>query len=160
MQEGENPIRIVEVGGVKVEVDLRTAKVVNSYKVGDKVKVLVKSYSGYQSYPGFIVGFDAFQNLPTIVIGYVDNIFGTSGEVKFAYLNAQQKEVEICPMSEDDVVPNLETIRTYFDRSLAVKTKELEEMRARKEYFLRQYGAVFGVAAKDMVPPPASPAAA
>ena len=35
--------RIVEIGGVKIEVDLRTAKRVDSYRVGDPVKVLTKS---------------------------------------------------------------------------------------------------------------------
>ena len=37
--------RIVEIDGVKIEVDLRTAKRVDSYKVGDNVKILEKEKS-------------------------------------------------------------------------------------------------------------------
>ena len=37
--------RIIEVNGIKMEVDLRNAKRIDQFKVGDSVKVLVKSYS-------------------------------------------------------------------------------------------------------------------
>lgn len=38
--------RIVEINGVKIEVDMRTAKRVDSFRVGDNVKVLDKDYNG------------------------------------------------------------------------------------------------------------------
>ena len=60
--------RIVEIDGVKVEVDLRTAKRVDSFRVGDNVKILDKSYQDYKVKPGIIVDFAEFQELPTIVI--------------------------------------------------------------------------------------------
>ena len=40
--ENENK-RIIEVNGVKMEIDLRQAKVIDNYKVGDYVKVKVVS---------------------------------------------------------------------------------------------------------------------
>ena len=46
--------RVVEIEGVKVEVDLRTAKKVDTYRVGDAIRVLVKSYSGWDTHPGVI----------------------------------------------------------------------------------------------------------
>ena len=36
--------RIIEIDGMKVEVDLRHAKRVDTFKVGDNVKILDKSY--------------------------------------------------------------------------------------------------------------------
>jgi hypothetical protein len=46
-------MRIVEVDGIKLEIDERTARTIESYKVGDPVKVLVKSYGdSYNIYPG------------------------------------------------------------------------------------------------------------
>lgn len=148
-----DPIRTIEINGVKIEVDLRTAKKIESYKVGDRVKVLYKKYSGYRASPGVIVGIDAFKNLPTIVIAYIEDPLsysGDAGQVTFAYLNAESNDVEICPMCEDDIVPTRDTMRVYFDRAIQKKAGEVEEMKMRKEYFLRQYGIAFGVAAEEV----------
>ena len=37
--------RIIEINGIKLEVDLTTAKRIDEFKVGDNVKVLRKSYN-------------------------------------------------------------------------------------------------------------------
>ena len=39
--------RIVEIDGVKIEVDLRTAKRIDTFAVGDNVKVLCKEYNNW-----------------------------------------------------------------------------------------------------------------
>lgn len=146
-------IRVIEIEGVKVEVDLRTAKQVNSYKVGDRVKLLLKTYSGHEVKPGVIVGIDAFKKLPTIVIAYIPEILGygaTTGKISFAHLNAESKDVEICPLSEEDILPNRETVVAYFDRAIEEKQKQIEDVERRREYFLRQYGTTFAVAAEDL----------
>ena len=149
MQDGH--IRVIEVAGQKFEVDLRTAKRVDQFKVGDKVKVLKKKWGdSYVSYPGAIVGIDAFQKLPTIVIAHIENPLDGTGKVDFTYLNADTKDVEICPMCEDDIVPTRDTIIAYFNRAMDVKLKEVEEIKMKKEWFLRQYGTAFGIAAPDL----------
>lgn len=149
----DDHIRTIEIEGVKIEVDLRTAKKIEAYKVGDRVKVLVKGFSSWTSHAGVIVGIDAFKNLPTIIIAYIKDILsfsGAGGEVSFAHLNAESKDVEICPMCEDDIVPTRDTILTYFDRAIQKQTIELEQISMRKEYFLRQYGVAFGVGAEEV----------
>jgi hypothetical protein len=143
-------MRTIEIEGHKLEVDLRTAKTIEAYKVGDKVKVLTKNYSGWQTHPGILVGIDAFKNLPTVVIAYIESVFSSTGEVKFAYLNAESKETEMCPMSEDDIMPNRATIIDFFDKSINQKQAEVDAIVARKEYFLRQYGVAFGVGAEEV----------
>lgn len=64
--------RVIEINGVKLEVDMRYAKRVDELRVGSKVKVLNKEYSSYKVYPGVIVGFEEFDNLPTIVVAYLE----------------------------------------------------------------------------------------
>lgn len=50
--------RIITVNGIKMEVDLRQAKVVDNYRVGDMVKVLNKEYNdSYKVYPGIVTDF-------------------------------------------------------------------------------------------------------
>ena len=36
--------QIVEINGVKFEVDMSSAKIISEYKIGDKINVLVKDY--------------------------------------------------------------------------------------------------------------------
>ena len=38
--------RIIDINGMKMEVDLRTAKRIDTFKVGDNVKVLATEYNG------------------------------------------------------------------------------------------------------------------
>ena len=76
--ENQEQKRIIEVNGVKMEIDLRNAKVVENYKVGDYVKVLIKEYNSYKSYIGNIIVFDNFEKTPTIVIAYLKNEYSSS----------------------------------------------------------------------------------
>lgn len=139
--------RIIEINGQKFEVDTRTIKKIDHFRCGLPVKVLIKpAYSNdYTVYPGAIVGIDNFKSLPTIVIAYIPDTLGNTGELKWAYLNANTKDVEIVPMSESDVLPNRETILMMFDRAIALKQSEMDTLNRRKEYFLRQFGTAFGI---------------
>ena len=61
--------RIIDINGMKMEVDLRTAKRIDTFKVGDNVKVLATEYNGTHSIkPGVITDFAMFKDLPTIVV--------------------------------------------------------------------------------------------
>lgn len=140
----EEHMRIIEVNGIKMEIDTRSAKRVDTFKVGDRVRVLVKSYSGYEVYPGAIVGMAMFKALPTLTIAYLPGLLSRGGEVKFVYLNAQSKDVEIAPMVDDDIVPTREAVLKYFDDAISVKNAEIETIRDKKEWFLRQFGTAFG----------------
>jgi hypothetical protein len=142
--------RIIEIEGVKLEVDLRAAKRVDTFKVGNRVKVLTKNYSGYESHAGVIVGIDAYKSLPTVVIAYIDNPLSSSCELKFAYLNSQSKDLEICPMAEHDEVMTHQTVVKHFEAAIAKKRREMEDIEIKRDYFLRQYGVAFGVGAEEV----------
>lgn len=148
MSESEH-MRTIEINGMKLEVDMRTARKVETFKVGDRVKVLVKNYSGYKSHPGAIVGIDAFNNLPTLVVAYVPDVFSNDGKIEMAYINAQTEDTEICPMVEDDIVPTRQTILDYFNKSIDRLDEQKREILTRKEYFLRHYEVAFGVEATE-----------
>lgn len=134
--------RIVEINGVKVEVDLRQAREVRSYRVGDKVKLLRKTYDGYKTHPGVIVGFDNFEKLPTIVIAYFESSWTADPKIEFAYLNAQSKDVEACPMIGDEEAPTLEEFNAYFGRAVEKKRAEIRELEEKRDYFVRRFGMV------------------
>ena len=70
--ENEN-IKTIEINGVKLEVDLRTCRRIDTFKVGDNVKILKKQYNEYRVYSGVIVDFVNFKERPAIVVAYFDH---------------------------------------------------------------------------------------
>ena len=94
---------IIEINGMKLEVDLRQAKRIETLKVGSPVKVLVKGYDGYKVHAGTVVGFEPFASLPTIIVAYLD-IDYTSANLKFIHFNAQSKDIEIVHSVDGDLV--------------------------------------------------------
>lgn len=139
----DNQKRIVEINGIKIEVDLRTAKRVDSFKVGDAVKILKKSYGdSYESHFGMIVAFDEFQALPTMVIAYLK---ATSWEspLNFAYLNSKSADIEICHQDPADIGVERADILTAFDRETSKKEQELKEIQRKRDYFTKMFGRYF-----------------
>jgi len=139
----EDTKRIVEINGVKVEVDLRTAKRVDEFKVGDPVKVLVKKYSdSYESHVGVIVGFDEFKKLPTLTVAYVEQSYS---EVKLIFkgINAKSEDIEIAPLQPYDATFDLSKAIATFDNDIYKKEKELEEIKRKKAWFTENYGTYF-----------------
>ena len=131
--------RIIEVGGVKMEVDLRYAKQVEHYKVGDNVKVLVQEYGDkFQSFPGIIVGFDNFVERPTIVVSYLKVAYSTA-EIVFVYLTKDSKNIEICPMMGEDLVINKEKAIELLDGEILKKEEELIKLKNQKAYFVENF---------------------
>lgn len=125
----------IEIHGVKFEVDLRTAKRIDTLQVGDRVKVLIKQYSDYKVYPGTVVGFEPFSKLPTVIVAYLDQGY-SSADLKFLYFNAETKETEIVKAIDDDQLDlNRVKINDFFSRSLAKNEQERAEILAKQKYF-------------------------
>lgn len=139
--------RIVEINGVKLEIDLSQARVVENYRVGDNVKVLIKSYTDYKSYPGVIVGFDNFEKLPTIIIAYLEMSYNAA-EIKFVHFNSATKETELCPMVGKEVPFAKERVIEMMNRQIENKETELGDLKRKKEFFLAEFGSYFKVEAK------------
>lgn len=134
--------RIIEINGVKVEVDLRNAKVLTNYAVGDRCKVLTKNYSGYQAKYGVIVDISEFKQLPTIELLVVDP-GGYQDALEFISFNAKTDEVEIAPLNYLDEFFAKETIIERFDRERSKLEKDLMDLERKRELFLRHFGKYF-----------------
>ncbi|MGO8695973.1 MAG: hypothetical protein ACLQMF_20105 [Rectinemataceae bacterium] len=140
MDEGK---RIVEINGVKVEVDLRTAKIVESYKIGDSVKLLKKRYSDYEVLPAAIVGFTEFQALPTIELVAVDH----SGNVEFFAWNEKTEGMEIAPFNKYELAFDRANIMEKLDSAVNAKSEELRVAVSKRQAFIETFARVF-----DLVP--------
>lgn len=138
----EDSKRIIEINGIKMEVDLRHAKVIDTFKVGDTVKVLIKGYLDYKSHVGMIVGFDEFKNLPTIVVAYL-NIDYASTAINFVYINSESKDVEICKINDWDIPYSKTQILDRMQVEIDKKAQEVKDLETKKEVFLTMFGKYF-----------------
>jgi len=151
MSEGKT---VIEVNGVKLEIDLRHAKRVDELRVGDRVKVLVKTYSDYQVHAGVVIGFEPFKNLPTVIVAYVSKDW-QKAEIKFLHFNAQTKETEIVKAIDDDSLDlDKERILQVLDKEIETKRREIADIELRREYFLRNFRSYWETVEK---PAPAAP---
>jgi len=134
--------RIVEIAGVKVEYDLRTAKQVDTYKVGDPVKLLVKNYDGHKVKYGVIVDFANFVELPSIVVAYLDG--WDNDDIKFEHVNAESKDIQIAPCTEDEISIDKDQIERKIDKKIEEKKSEIRELEESKRIFKKRFGDIFG----------------
>lgn len=138
----EQNTRIVEIGGVKVECDLRTAKQVETFKVGDPVKLLIKEYGEtYSIKYGVIVDFANFKDLPSIVVAYLDGWENTY--IKFAHINEKSEDYQIAPCARDEISIDRFGIEREIDNKIKKLGSEIEELEETKRIFKKRFGEIF-----------------
>lgn len=132
---------IIEVNGVKLDVDLREAKTVETYKVGDPVKVLVKQYNSWEACPGVIVGFANFTKCPGIEILYLNDRYG-GADVKMALYTADSEDMEICPMSDYEVSFDRAMVLEKLDGEIHKGKEAVRLLETKRSAFDKFFGAV------------------
>lgn len=143
VREPNTPItEVIEIGGIKMEVDMRRAVKVEQYKVGTKIKVLLKDYSDYKSYGGVIVGFEPFKTRPSILIAYIKASYGESS-LHFLTYNSDTKDTEIC-IAEDNFIPfKKSSVLETLDNNIRTAEEALLEARNKKAYFEKNFNKYF-----------------
>lgn len=140
----EKQTTIIEVNGVKLEVDLRSAKRIDQLQVGSRVKCLVKGYGGeFSTHPGVIVGFEPFPSQPSIVVAYLDNGYSSAG-LKFKTFNSATKDFEVvADLDNNSLEIDRASVLEVFDRDISKKQIELRELQEKKAFFLSRFGQYF-----------------
>jgi len=137
-------MRIVEVGGIKLEIDERTARTIEQYRVGEPVKCLVQAYGDkYDLYPGVIIGFADFAELPTIEVMYANTTFNATDPFIIKAINAKTTGIEIAPMQELELLMDRQGMMVKFDAAIRKMETDLSDMMAKREYFDTHFAAVF-----------------
>ena len=136
-------IREIEINGIKVEVDLRTCKRIDTFKIGDNVKVLKKQYGEeYNVYSGVIVDFVNFKERPALVVAYFENSY-SGVNIKFETITKDSKDIEIAPCLPHEMKLNKDRVVDKFDIEIAAKEREADELRQKKQYFIDNFEKFF-----------------
>lgn len=140
--------QMIEINGIKMAIDERTATIqkIDTFKVGDPVKLLKKSYSGFTNHYGVLIGFDAFKARPTITVAYLD-----SAELKYASVY-QGSEDELLAVESHDLVMEKTWILDRMKDRVIRKEQELAEERSKMDNFIAMFGKYF----EQGLPTPAS----
>jgi len=136
--------QIIEINGVKFEVDARTATLrqLDHIKIGARVKVLINGYSdSVEIHHGAVVGFEPFQDKPTIIIAYLKPSYGSPAEIKFLYFTDKSKEKIIVSDENDRESLEASNIVAMMDKEIAKKKNEIQDLEDRKAYFLQNFKA-------------------
>jgi hypothetical protein len=141
----EEATTIIEVNGIKMEVDLRKARIVHdNLRVGSRVKVLEKGgYSGPTVHAGVIVGFEPFNELPTVVVAYVKTGYSAAG-IEFAYINSKSADKwEMVPSVDDHLPVAKADVLAHFEREITKAQAALHDIEAKRDFFLRHFDIWF-----------------
>ena len=139
----EKQFQTIEINGVKLEVDMRHARKIEELRIGSPVKCLKKRYSDYAVYPGVIIGFYNFGNLPTVNIAYLETDY-SSAKLCFEAFNSETKDFEIvADVDFQSLDLNKDHILDLMDREIAKKETELAEAKAKKDFFFKNFDKHF-----------------
>ena len=150
-------IRTVEINGVKLEIDLRSAKVatVDTLKIGSKVKLLEPGtdYSAPKVHAGVVVGFSEFVDLPCIEVAYLDVEYGSSS-LKFATINGHKKATSwsLVASRDDDFGLSKDQILRNFAVEIEKAHRAHEDLVAKRDFFIRKFDAYFAAPVAEAKP--------
>lgn len=136
--------KIIEINGVKFEVDARTATLrqLDHIKIGSRVKVLITGYGDtVEVHHGAVVGFEPFADSPTVIIAYLKTAYNSPAEIKFLYFTNKSKEKIIVSDENDRESLEASNIVALMDKEIAKKKNEIQDLEDRKAYFLQNFKA-------------------
>ena len=141
--------RIIEINGVKLEVDLSTARRVDEFRVGDTVKVLRNQGSGFTVEPGVIVEFVNFKSLPTIQIAVFKTSMWDGNRIEFLDYNAESKGLEIVACGEHELRLEKNSIVDKMNAAIEEYQHKADDLRAKRDWFLKYFGKYFDKKPED-----------
>lgn len=134
--------RIIEINGIKLEVDMTTARRIDEFKVGDNVKVLKKNGSSYNVLPGVIVEFVNFKELPTMIIATFNQDYW-GAKLDFINFNAGTEDVEITLCCEHELKLEKGRMLDKIQQEIDKKQNEADELKAKRDYFVKYFDKYF-----------------
>lgn len=133
--------RIIEINGVKLEVDLRSARRIDEFRVGDTVKVLDTRNNKNEMRAGVITDFANFKELPTLIVAiYKAGDYWTEPSIEFITYNSDTEGIEIVGVSAEEVIVSRETIVQKFDDEIAKQRNKLNDLIVKRDTFVKYFG--------------------
>lgn len=138
-----NETQQIEINGTKFDIDMRHAKRIDVFKIGTKVKLLLKGSSGDEVKTGVVVGFEPFKSLPTVTVCYI-NMTWSGTELNFAHINKNSRDkYEMVACLDDDLPIQKQDVLSKLDHEIDKKLEEANDLKIKREYFLTHFNQWF-----------------
>lgn len=138
---------VITINGVDIDVPEQAIKSAAPLRVGDPVKLLVKSqYNEPKVCAGVVAAFELFQSMPTVTIAYVDpSSYGSTGALVFAHINQKSADKYELVHGLDRALLDIDQgrIQQLLQNDIAKKQQELDEANQRLRFFNERFGAYF-----------------
>lgn len=134
--------RTVEINGIKMEVDMRTATRVDQFRVGDNIKILNKEYNGFKVENGVIVDFLNFKDLPTIQVAIFEQSYQGS-TIRFININSETENVEFLPASRHEMQLEKKNVVDQMNNEITSLENKKKDLEAKLNWFIDYYGKYF-----------------
>lgn len=133
--------RIIEINGVKLEVDMRTARRIDEFKVGDSVKILDRRDGKNDMRSGVITDFANFKELPTMMVAmYKAGSYWERPTIEFIPFNAETEGIEIVGVGAEEIMVSRDTVVQKFDDEITKKRDELNDLIIKRDTFVKYFG--------------------
>ena len=133
--------RLIDINGVKLEVDMRSARRIDEFKVGDSVKVLDQRDGRCDVRSGVITDFANFKDLPTIMVAvYKQGSYWDKPTIEFIPYNSKSEGIEIVGVSAEEIIVSRDTVVQKFDDEIAKKRDELNDLIIKRDTFVKYFG--------------------
>ena len=135
--------QLITINGQEFEMNPKKPDV-KTLKVGDKVKLLIKEYSAWKTYPGVIMSVDDFKSHPSINIVYLSAEYRTC-EIRTVAYNSESKDIEVVFLGADDHSLDIDqgVVLDSFTRTIETKKAELADLFYKEAYFKKNFGKFF-----------------
>ena len=134
--------RIIEVNGLKLEVDMRYARRIDEFKVGDNVRILDKRNGKNEMRSGVITDFANFKELPTIIVAvYKAGDYWSAPTIEFLTYNADTEDVEIVGTNAEEIMVSKDTIIDRFNDDIAKKREQMQDLIVKRDTFIKYFGS-------------------
>jgi hypothetical protein len=135
---------IVRFGNFEMDVEVTQVNRIESFKVGDAVKLLKKkgSYNQASTMAGVIVGFDNFESSPAIVVLTMEQSYS---DVNFSFITitSESEDYDMIHYSGYEQLFTRDNVMRIFDRKIAEAEMKLNEMNAKRSYFDQKFASAF-----------------
>lgn len=137
----EDTKQIIEINGLKMEIDTRYARRIEELRIGSRVKVLVKGYSDdWTAHSGVVVGFEPFPERPTIIVAYIKSNYNDVG-LEIVHYHKDTKDKQIVAALDDDFSVSRKEVLGWFDRETAKAEETIKLITAKRQFFLDRFQA-------------------
>lgn len=135
---------LISFGNAFFSANVLQIKKIESYSIGDAIKVLKKkgSYTDAKVTPGVIVSFDEFKSHKAIVVMLLEEDY-SSANIEFITIQENDEKYEFIPYDGMSAMFQKDTVVQKFDRMIEKKQMELTELQAKRSYFVQGFAAAF-----------------